>query len=110
MVKVFFADHGTKADALAAVQRIRGWASERNAENVAIARSYVDGTGPFPERATVLVLTGSFLRNFADMPDRGGKSLPTLPATYRASESKQLITEPPCDHEAWPVRRVTRRA
>jgi PadR family transcriptional regulator, regulatory protein AphA len=67
MLKVFFADQGTKADAVAAVQRIRNWASQRDSENVAIARSYIEGNGPFPDRAAVLVLTGRFLTNFADM-------------------------------------------
>lgn len=67
MLKIFFADHGTKADALAAIQRIRGWSSERTTENIAIARSYLDGTGPFPDRAALLVLTGRFLTDFADM-------------------------------------------
>jgi PadR family transcriptional regulator, regulatory protein AphA len=67
MLKIFFAEHGTKADAVAAVQRIRSWASERNIENIAIARSYIEGTAPFPDRAPVLVLTGRFLTNFADM-------------------------------------------
>ena len=67
MVKVFFADHGRKADAMAAVQRIRNWASQRDIENTAIARSYIEGTAPFPDRAAVLVLTGRFLTNFADM-------------------------------------------
>jgi PadR family transcriptional regulator AphA len=67
MLKIFYADHGTKADAVAGVQNIRDWAAERNTEGIAIARSYVDGTGPFPERAAVLVLTGRFLVDFADM-------------------------------------------
>ena len=67
MLKVFFADNGTKADAVAAVQRIRRWAAERNIENIAIARSYIDGTAPFPDRAAVVVLTGRFLTDFADM-------------------------------------------
>jgi PadR family transcriptional regulator, regulatory protein AphA len=67
MLKVFFADHGTKADAVAAVERMRSWASERNIENTAIARSYIEGSAPFPDRAAVLVLTGRFLTNFADM-------------------------------------------
>jgi PadR family transcriptional regulator, regulatory protein AphA len=67
MIKVFFADHGTKADAAAAVERIGNWASQRNIENTAIARSYIEGTAPFPDRAAVLVLTGRFLTNFAQM-------------------------------------------
>ena len=67
MLKIFFADHGSRTDALAAVAHIREWARERNAENVAIARGYVAGTGPFPERAAVLAVVGRFLTDYADM-------------------------------------------
>jgi PadR family transcriptional regulator AphA len=67
LLKVFFADHGTKSDALSAVRDIRAWSEERNAENIAVARSYVAGTGPFPERAAVLAVVGGFLTDFADM-------------------------------------------
>ena len=67
LLKVFFADHGTKTDALSAVRDIRAWAEERNAENVAVARAYLAGTGPFPERAAVLAVVGGFLTDFADM-------------------------------------------
>ena len=54
LLKVFFADHGTKADVLKAVATIKQWAHDRNAENIAVARGYIAGTGPFPERAAVL--------------------------------------------------------
>jgi len=67
MLKIFFADHGSRADALASVEHVRSWARERKAENTAIARGYVAGTGPFPERAAVLALTGRFLTDFDDM-------------------------------------------
>jgi PadR family transcriptional regulator AphA len=67
MLKVFFADHGSRTDALAAVAHIRDWARERTAENVAIAQGYVAGTGPFPERAAVLAVVGRFLTDYADM-------------------------------------------
>src|SRR5437762_6323941 len=43
MLKVFFADHATKTDALKAVAHIKAWARDRNAENIAVARSYVAG-------------------------------------------------------------------
>ena len=69
LLKVFFADHGTKTDALEAVSTIKQWARERNAENIAVARSYLAGTGPFPERAAVLSVVGRFLTEFADMVD-----------------------------------------
>src|SRR5207302_10797793 len=67
LLKVFFADQGTKADALEAVSSIKGWARQRNAENIEVARGYVAGTGPFPERVAVLVVVGRFLTDFADM-------------------------------------------
>ena len=67
LLKVFFADQGTKTDALNAVATIKQWARDRNAENIAVARSYLAGTGPFPERAAVLSVVGRFLTEFADM-------------------------------------------
>jgi DNA-binding PadR family transcriptional regulator len=67
LLKIFFADHGSKADALAGVARIQAWAEQRNAENIAVARSYLAGTGPFPERAAILTVVGMFLTQFTDM-------------------------------------------
>jgi len=67
MLKVVFADHGTKTDALGAVANIKAWARDRNAENIAVARSYVAGTAPFPERAAILAVVGRFHTDFADM-------------------------------------------
>jgi len=67
LLKVFFVDHGTKADALQAVANVRAWATGRTEDNIAVARSYLSGTGPFQERAAVLSLVGGFLSDFADM-------------------------------------------
>ncbi len=67
LLKVFFSDHGSKDDALGAVATIKEWARGRNAENVAVARSYLAGTGAFPERAGVLSVVGRFHGDFADM-------------------------------------------
>jgi PadR family transcriptional regulator AphA len=67
LLKVFFADHGTKTDALNAVGSIKHWARQRNALNIAVARSYVAETAPFPERAAVLSVVGRFHADFADM-------------------------------------------
>jgi DNA-binding PadR family transcriptional regulator len=67
LLKVFFADQGSKADALRAVASVQAWAHERNKENIAVARAYVAGTGPFPQRAAVLSVVGGFLTDFADM-------------------------------------------
>ncbi len=74
LLKVFFADHGTKSDALSAVATIKQWAQDRNAENIAVARNYITGEGPFPERAAVISVVGRFLTEFADMVDAWAES------------------------------------
>ncbi|WP_328995436.1 PadR family transcriptional regulator [Kribbella sp. NBC_01245] len=69
LLKVFFSDHGTKTDTLNAVATIKDWARERNAQNVSVARDYLAGTGPFPDRAAVVSVVGRFHTDFADMVD-----------------------------------------
>ncbi|HET6297503.1 MAG TPA: PadR family transcriptional regulator [Kribbella sp.] len=67
LLKVFFSDQGSKTDALTAVATIKDWAHDRNAQNIAVARAYLAGTGPFPDRAAVLSVVGQFHTDFADM-------------------------------------------
>jgi len=67
LLKVSFAEHGTKADALATVAAARAWARERNEENVAAARAYRDGRGPFQHRAAQNMLVGAFLTEYYRM-------------------------------------------
>ena len=64
LVKVFFAEYGTKADLLATIEGARAWAEERIASTVAIPRGYLQDEGPFPERLPWLILTGQFLYEF----------------------------------------------
>jgi DNA-binding PadR family transcriptional regulator len=66
LLKVFFAEHGTTAQARATVAAIAEWASERVAENIEVANSYLAGTGPFPERAAILAVVGKLMSDFAD--------------------------------------------
>ncbi len=70
LLKVFFSEHGSRADAAANVATIRDWVERRNAENVGFARSYLGGGGPFPERLAQIVLVGRFLTEFTDMVGR----------------------------------------
>ena len=88
LLKVFFADQGTKTDALNAVATIKQWARDRNAENIAVARSYVAGTGPFPERAAVLSVVGRFLTDFADMVDEWADRATTTIETWPKDPSR----------------------
>ena len=64
LVKVFFAEHGSRDDLLATLERVREWAEARAAVGVALCREYLEGEGPFPERLPWLILTGRFLDEF----------------------------------------------
>jgi DNA-binding PadR family transcriptional regulator len=67
LLKVTFAENGTKADALATLAATRAWAEERNTENLAAARAYASGEGPFQHRAAQNMLGGRFLTDFYAM-------------------------------------------
>jgi DNA-binding PadR family transcriptional regulator len=70
LLKVFFAEHGSKRDLLITLAATQKWADERTAENVAIARGYLAGEGLFPERLAQTLLVGRFLADFEDMVGR----------------------------------------
>ncbi len=67
LLKVFFAEHGTKSDALATLAAARAWAQARSAESLAVGRQYLEGRGPFPQRLAQLELTARFLTDFYAM-------------------------------------------
>ena len=64
LLKIHFADSGTKADVLVNLEAARAWVLEQNRENLAAARAYLAGEGPFPERAALNQLGGRFLTDF----------------------------------------------
>jgi PadR family transcriptional regulator AphA len=70
LLKVFLAEHGTRADLLATLAELREWAEQRALDDARIARAYLVGEGPFPERAAQLVLVGRYSADFADMTRR----------------------------------------
>ncbi|MCD1143921.1 PadR family transcriptional regulator [Kocuria sp. LUK] len=70
LLKVFFAEHGTKADLLATLAAVQDWAAQQLAEDARTADRYLTGDGPFPARGAHLVLVGRFLSDFADMTGR----------------------------------------
>jgi DNA-binding PadR family transcriptional regulator len=70
LLKVFFAENGTKQDTLAALASISAWARADRAEHIDVARVYAAGDGPFPQRAAMLALTGKFLVDFNEMVAR----------------------------------------
>jgi DNA-binding PadR family transcriptional regulator len=64
LLKIAFAEHGTRDDALATLAAARAWAEERNRENRAAAQAYAAGEGPFPQRLPENLLVGRFLTDF----------------------------------------------
>lgn len=64
LLKISFADSGSKADIVANLEATRAWVVAQNAENLATARAYLEGRGAFPERAALNQLAGRFLTDF----------------------------------------------
>ena len=64
LVKVFFADDGTKADTLATLRAAQEWAQARCAESLAVGEAYAEGDGPFPQRLPELQLASRFITDF----------------------------------------------
>ena len=67
LVKVFFAEHGTKADLLAQLEQIRQWADARDAEDAVFNLEFLQTGGPFPQRAAQIVLFGRFMSDWHTM-------------------------------------------
>lgn len=67
LLKVSFAENGTKSDALKTLTAAREWAEERNQLNLVVLQAYTTGRGPFQERAAQNQLTGRFLTDFYAM-------------------------------------------
>ena len=69
-LKLFFADFGTRDDALAQLAATRAWAAEQLEVFVRAARDYVEDHGPFPQRRAVTSPGARFLVDFYDLVDR----------------------------------------
>jgi PadR family transcriptional regulator AphA len=70
LVKVFFAEHGTKEDLLATLAELRTWIEDRAVQSKGIPEEYLEGRGPYPERLPWLILTGRFLDEFDGAVER----------------------------------------
>jgi DNA-binding PadR family transcriptional regulator len=70
LVKVFFAEHGSKEDLLATLAELRTWLEERAMASQGIPHEYLEGRGPYPERLPWLILTGRFLDEFDSAVER----------------------------------------
>lgn len=64
LVKLMFADHGSRADALATIARAKAWAVEMNAGSIAAGERFATGDGRYEERRAPTLLIGAFLTDF----------------------------------------------
>jgi DNA-binding PadR family transcriptional regulator len=70
LVKIFYAERGTKTDLLATLDGIRLDIARRAASAAGIPHEYLEGRGGYPERLPWLILTGKFLDDFELMVDQ----------------------------------------
>ena len=64
LLKISFADKGSKADITTNLAATRAWVLDQNEEHLATARAYLEGRGAYPERAALNQLAGRFLTDF----------------------------------------------
>ena len=64
LLKVFFAENGTKAGTLATLRAAQEWATARTAESLAVGEAYAEGQGLFPDRLPELQLASRFITDF----------------------------------------------
>jgi PadR family transcriptional regulator, regulatory protein AphA len=70
LMKVFFAEHATKADLLATLAAVGEQSRLRLGASARVPQAYLEGEGPFPERLPWLLLVGQFLLDFHLMVER----------------------------------------
>lgn len=70
ILRVTFAENGTKDDLLSAIRSVREDAGVLRARAEAIIRGYVEGRGPFPQRLHLITLTGKFNVGYVAMLER----------------------------------------
>jgi len=67
LLKISFADSGSKADIVTNLDACRTWVVEQNRENLDAAQAYLEERSDFPERAALNQLAGRFLTDFYAM-------------------------------------------
>jgi DNA-binding PadR family transcriptional regulator len=70
LVKLFYAEHGSRADVLATLAEVQAWVDQQHRDSVGISRGYLDGEGPFPERLPWILLCGQFLEELHQAVER----------------------------------------
>jgi DNA-binding PadR family transcriptional regulator len=70
LVKIFFAERGSKADLLRTLRAIKEQIEDRAASAHGIPHAYLENEGNYPERLPWIMITGQFLDEWAQLLDR----------------------------------------
>lgn len=106
LIKLFFADHGSKHDALATLQASRAWAEEQLDVFTQAARDYLAGHGPFPERSAVTSVSARFMVDFYEMVDRWAEWAAGVVQQWRDDPSQ---AEPHLDLDRYILEQAAKR-
>jgi DNA-binding PadR family transcriptional regulator len=105
LLKLFFAEHGSRGDALATLAAARAWAVERNRGNLEAGEAYARGEGPFPQRAAQTLLVGAFVSDFyrlvAEWADWASRLVAEWPDDPRAAVPPVEAFRPVLDRARW---------
>jgi PadR family transcriptional regulator AphA len=85
MLRLLYADQGSREDLLAAVRSTRRWAEERWRAGVDQGREYLADGGPFPDRLHLIALFGDFylglFRGVVEWAERAEAEISSWPGT-----------------------------
>ena len=115
LVKVFFAEHGTRDDLLATIDGVRASLEQRVASTAGIPREYLERRGRYPERLPWLILAGRFLDEIEQAVDRwaawAAEVVAGWPDDLTRAEPDWEVLEEMADHaEAFVERAALRSA
>jgi DNA-binding PadR family transcriptional regulator len=96
LVKLLFAEHGSREAALRSIASARDWAVDQNEGSVAAGEAFLRGEGRFASRAAETLLVGAFLSDYyalvarwADWASTQVEAWPDDPAERRADPAEQ---------------------
>jgi PadR family transcriptional regulator AphA len=100
MLRLLYADQGSKQDLLEAIDATRAWALARAPEGLAQVRGYLADGGPFPERLHVIALFGRFyldlfelLVRWADLAEAEVAAWPRTADLGMTDQTRALLEE-----------------
>jgi DNA-binding PadR family transcriptional regulator len=100
LLRLLYADQGSKQDVLGSVAALRGWTTATAAATLDQARGYLDDGGPFPDRLHIIALFGSYYvdvleasRRWADLAEAEIESWPRTDGLGMTARTRELLED-----------------